>query len=120
VLRETTSRGLCGVVCPSRTCATRDSVYYCCFYLFIQYRVLCVFITAGPSTKLFTWGVFITALCVTYYKAVHCTRKKTQEAGVNFFCSFRDQRPSATGSGTPMRGKRIVWEAGTGCAAAAG
>jgi hypothetical protein len=67
VLRETTSRGLCGVVCPSRTCATRDSVYYCCFYLFIQYRVLCVFITAGPSTKLFTWGVFITALCVRVY-----------------------------------------------------
>jgi hypothetical protein len=37
VLRETTSRGLCGLGCPSHMC-------------------VCVFITAGPSTKMFTWG----------------------------------------------------------------
>jgi hypothetical protein len=41
VLRETTSRGLCGLGCPSRT-----SERVC----------VCVFITAGPSTNLFTWG----------------------------------------------------------------
>jgi hypothetical protein len=35
VLQEMTSRGLCGLGCPSRWC---------------------VFITAGPSTKLFAWG----------------------------------------------------------------
>jgi hypothetical protein len=38
LLRETTSRGLCGLVCPS------DPV--------------CVFITAGPCTKLFRGGSF--------------------------------------------------------------
>jgi hypothetical protein len=49
VLRETTSRGLCGLggrVC--RVCR-RARVRV------ISARV-CVFITAGPSTKLFTWG----------------------------------------------------------------
>ena len=37
VLRETTSRGLCGLVCPSRTSERRE----------------CVFITAVPIIKLF-------------------------------------------------------------------
>jgi hypothetical protein len=37
VLRETTSRGVCGLVCPSRTCV---------------FILLCVFITAGPIIKL--------------------------------------------------------------------
>jgi hypothetical protein len=47
VLRETTSRGLCGLGCPSRTSERGGSG--------VGVGV-CVFITAGPSTKLFTWG----------------------------------------------------------------
>jgi hypothetical protein len=31
---------------------------------------VCVFITAGPSTKLFTWGGVCVYYCRTYYKAV--------------------------------------------------
>jgi hypothetical protein len=31
VLRETTSRGLCGLVCPSRTSERRLCVYYCVY-----------------------------------------------------------------------------------------
>ena len=54
VLRETTSRGLCGLVCPSRTVC----VYYCS-----TYYTVCVFITAVPLC------VFITAVPITY-KAV--------------------------------------------------
>jgi hypothetical protein len=45
VLRGTTSRGLCGLVCPSRTSVL----------LFIT-CAMCVFITAGPITKLFAGG----------------------------------------------------------------
>jgi hypothetical protein len=63
VLRGTTSRGLCGLVCPSRT-SERGVVcggegYVCVFIRDIVWKVcvcVCVFITAGPSTKLFTWG----------------------------------------------------------------
>jgi hypothetical protein len=44
VLRETTSRGLCGLVCPSRTSAV-------CLL-----GSQCVFITAVPITKLFALG----------------------------------------------------------------
>jgi hypothetical protein len=40
VLRETTSRGLCGLGCPSRT----------------SERGVCVFNTAVPNTKLCAWG----------------------------------------------------------------
>jgi hypothetical protein len=40
VLRETTSRGLCGLGCVGL-------LYFSC---------VCVFITAGPSTKLCAWG----------------------------------------------------------------
>ena len=45
VLRETTSRGLCVLVCPSRTEK---------WFLFTNKGVC--FITAGPFTKLFAWG----------------------------------------------------------------
>jgi hypothetical protein len=59
VLRETTSRGLSGLVCPSRTCV-------CAVHIFFIFRAgcvcavcvldVCVFITAVPITKLFAWG----------------------------------------------------------------
>ncbi len=47
MLRETTSRGLCGLVCPSRTsdAGEREIVKLC----------VC-FITAGPIIKLCAWG----------------------------------------------------------------
>jgi hypothetical protein len=56
VLRKTTSRDLCGLVCPSRT-SERGGEGDCvkeggC----VCVRRGCMFITAGPSTKLFTWG----------------------------------------------------------------
>jgi hypothetical protein len=41
VLRETTSRGLCGLGCPSRTSERGET---------------CVFITAGPIIKLCAGG----------------------------------------------------------------
>jgi hypothetical protein len=58
VIRETTSRGLCGLVCPSHTSQHGD-LFVC---LLLQYlsqscsRGVCVFVTAVPSTKLFAWG----------------------------------------------------------------
>jgi hypothetical protein len=44
VLRETTSRGLCGLVCPSRTSDARSLVRVC----FITAGPVCV---CGPITK---------------------------------------------------------------------
>jgi hypothetical protein len=54
VLRETTSRGLCGLGCPSRT-SERGGEGDCvkegvCVFM------VCVFITAVPNTNLFAWG----------------------------------------------------------------
>ncbi len=62
MLRETTSRGRCELVCPSRT-NERGGEGYCvkegcrsaCVCLLLQYSV-CVFITAVPITKLFAGG----------------------------------------------------------------
>jgi hypothetical protein len=45
VLRETTSRGLCGLVCPSRTV-----VFITAVPITKLFAGVCVFITAGPST----------------------------------------------------------------------
>ena len=59
VLRETTSRGLCGLVCPSRTSerGTREepgtSTEGGALFSLVP---VCVFITAVPITKLFAWG----------------------------------------------------------------
>jgi hypothetical protein len=61
VLRETTSRGLCGLVCPSRTHAgvyilellfSFVIFYYgACFLLkYLILDTVCVFITAVPDT----------------------------------------------------------------------
>jgi hypothetical protein len=55
VLRETTSRGLCGLVCPSRI-SERGGEGDCCVLCVFSMCVFIVFITAGPSTKMFTWG----------------------------------------------------------------
>jgi hypothetical protein len=63
VLRETTSRGLYGLVCPSRTSERGGSAssYFGATLLprrflmcVMGFLMMCVFITAGPSTKL--WG----------------------------------------------------------------
>jgi hypothetical protein len=111
VLRETTSRGLCGLVCPSRTSerggegdcvkeggekkgSARGSVHWSGYdttALDIEvdpqryaialaaasptkrrslYRCVCVFITAGPSTKMFTWGGD-RCLCLLLQDLVH-------------------------------------------------
>ena len=59
VLRETTSRGRCELVCPSRT-NERGGEGYCVkegegvCVLLLQDRVC--FMTAGPITKLCAWG----------------------------------------------------------------
>jgi hypothetical protein len=64
VLRETTSRGLCGLGFPSRS-SERGGEGDCvkeggegkCERLCERSVCLCVcFITAGPITKLFAWG----------------------------------------------------------------
>jgi hypothetical protein len=69
VLRGTTSRGLCGLICPSRT-SERGGEGYCvngegekkvCVFITaegdFEGAPLCVcFITAGPITKLCAWG----------------------------------------------------------------
>ncbi len=50
VLRETTSRGLCGPVCPSHTSERGGG------FSFGNRTHWCVFIIAVPNTKLFAWG----------------------------------------------------------------
>jgi hypothetical protein len=60
VLRETTSRGLCGLVCPSRTvCVYYWDVVCLCYYS--TYYKVCVFITAVPIVV----SVFITTVPIT-------------------------------------------------------
>ncbi len=61
MLRETTSQGRCELVCPSRTLIV--CVCFMCLCVFITagpITKLCVgiqcFITAGPITKLCAWG----------------------------------------------------------------
>jgi hypothetical protein len=44
VIRETTSRVLCGLGCPSRTAIQTITIQCVCVYYY------------GPSTKLFAWG----------------------------------------------------------------
>jgi hypothetical protein len=74
VLRETTSRGLCGLVCPSRTSERGGKGDSSCVNEGGEELAsesesgrtesrsrpvcvcVCVFITAGPSTKLCAWG----------------------------------------------------------------
>jgi hypothetical protein len=55
VPRETTSRGLCGLVCPSRT-----RVFITAVPIMVLGCVYCstlfLFITAVPNTKLCAWG----------------------------------------------------------------
>jgi hypothetical protein len=50
VLRETTSRGLCGLVCPSRTSERGGGLFITVL------NPVCVFITAGPVIKLCAGG----------------------------------------------------------------
>ncbi len=73
MLRETTSRGLCGLVCPSRTSERGGEGDCVCLLLqdLVQSclrGVSCV-ITAKPITKLFVCVVCV-YYCRTYYKAV--------------------------------------------------
>jgi hypothetical protein len=56
VLRETTSRGLCGLVCPSRVCVFITAVPKTKLFAWDTLRSECVFITAVPTTKLYAWG----------------------------------------------------------------
>ncbi len=75
MLRETTSRGLCGLGCPSKRGVCGSQV-------FASVCKLCVFITAVPISKLFARGgggmedMWYERLrvcvyyCRTYYKAV--------------------------------------------------
>jgi hypothetical protein len=106
VLRETTSRGLCGLVCPSRT-GVQKVVVVCCLLLqhLIQSctrggrRIVCVFITAVPITKLFARGgiVCVFYYCRTYYKAVRvggggewrtCAMRDDEDSGGHVCCVF--------------------------------
>jgi hypothetical protein len=67
VLRETTSRGLCGLGCPSRT-SERGGEGDC-----VKGHV-CVFITAVPNTKLCAWGEEDSGghVCATRFKGQRC------------------------------------------------
>jgi hypothetical protein len=55
VLRETTSRGRCELVCPSCTSELQYLLQSVCVFITAG-PCVCVFITAGPSTKLFALG----------------------------------------------------------------
>jgi hypothetical protein len=61
VLRETTSRSLCGLVCPSRT---RGSVHRGCYY------AVCVFMIIAVPISIRLFGVCLLLQCVCSYKAV--------------------------------------------------
>ncbi len=63
MLRETTSRGLCELVCPSRTSehggegyCVKECCTVCVYCVVVVCVALCVFITAVPITKLFARG----------------------------------------------------------------
>ena len=75
VLRETTSRGLCGLVCPSHTSEHWGDVYYCSTIRGVCILGVCVYVCVY--------------YCSTYYKAVRgrvedmCYERLRAEASVN-------------------------------------
>jgi hypothetical protein len=59
VLRETTSRGLCGLVCLSRTSESRLGIEKCPIQqsvVLLLLLLLLLLFTAVPNTKLCAWG----------------------------------------------------------------
>jgi hypothetical protein len=80
VLRETTSRGLCGLVCPSRT-----SEPMCVFIT--AGLVVCVFITVVP-------GKGGKCVCVVFITAVPITKLFARGGGGEWrTCATRDYEP---------------------------
>jgi hypothetical protein len=76
VLRETTSQGLCGLRCPSRTSEANEE----------QFKHTHGF-TAGPSTKLLAWGgVIWEDMCYQRRRAEACVDEAAPHELVNRGC----------------------------------